>query len=100
MYCDLNVVPCEYSATLVPACRAGSSRSTSPRDGALAERYWPAPVISQQWLSNSETTELESSSRSCCHWNCASVGMSKLECLPPSCHTIRPLPGSINEPAH
>src|SRR5438445_7861215 len=95
MYCDLNVVPCEYSATLVTDCRAGSSRSTSPRDGAFAARYRPAPVISQQWLSNSETTELESIARSCCHTNFASDGMSKLECLPPSCHTIRPLPGSI-----
>src|SRR5256885_12006025 len=35
MYCEWNVVPCEYSATLVTDCRAGSSRSTSPRDGAL-----------------------------------------------------------------
>src|SRR5437660_4693036 len=63
MYCDLNVVPCEYSATVGTDCRAGSSRSTSPPDGAFAARYWPAPGVSPQGLADSETTEPEASSR-------------------------------------
>jgi len=48
MYCDSNVAPCEYWLISVALCVAVSSLSSSARDGPVADRNCPAPVISQQ----------------------------------------------------
>ncbi len=63
------------------------SVSTSARDGPFGTMIVPDEVNPQQWSSKMLTWFL-CSSTSCCHWNCAPLPNLKLECLPPSVHSI------------
>ncbi len=69
--------------------------STRPRDGPVGATEVPPPVSWQQWSSNTVTVgpvfSPAASATSCCHWNSAPRPKEKLECLPPSVHSIWPV---------
>jgi len=72
--------------------QAGGVSALVEPEGAVGETYVPPPVIWQQWSSNSVTLGVPGyTTTSCCHSKSAPLPNLKLECRPPSVHSIAPV---------